>query len=122
MESLFKMWDDVLLHNNAIDRSISRCFIERIRENISHCDAVTLEYQFKKLPANYRNDVSEVFRDHALFLLESPNRKWTKENINAIKKLLHNDNMGWSKEQFIQSLDLISQSNALELLNIFPEI
>ena len=122
MESLFIMWSDILLHNHVIDESIYRFFIDRIRENISQCDADTLEYQFKKLPVNYRDDVSGVFRDHALFLLESPNRRWTKEKINAIKKLLNNDGIGWSKEQFIQLLEFISQSNTLELLDIFPEI
>src|SRR4051812_34649298 len=122
MDSLFTIWGDVIIHNNAVDKSISRCFIERVRENISHGDAAALEYHFKRLPKNYRDDVSEVFRDYALFLLESPNRKWTKENITAIKKLLHDDSLNWCREEFIQSLECISQSNSLELLNIFPEL
>ena len=123
MDSLVKMWDDILLHNDIIDENITGCLIERVRENISHCDAVTLEYQFKKIPVNYRDDhVSEVFRDHALFLLESPAKKWENENIIAIKKLLHDNDMKWQRDDIILSLELISQSHTLELLNIFPEL
>ncbi|PKY17154.1 hypothetical protein RhiirB3_521757 [Rhizophagus irregularis] len=122
MDSLFKLWDDVLLHNNIFDERVSKCFTERVRENISRGDAVALEYHFKRLPKDYRDRVSEIFRDQVIFLLESPNRKWTYENINAIKKLLHDNSLNWRRDDVIQSLELISQSHTLELLNIFPEI
>jgi hypothetical protein len=121
MDYLFVLWNDILLHNNELDKSIFKCFIEQIRESISRDDAVALEYHFKRLPIDYRYDVSEVFRSHTLFLLEGSNRDWTKENITAIKNLLHEDNLNWSRDETIQSLDLISQSNTFELLNIFPE-
>jgi len=122
MDSLFKLWNDVLLHNNTFDKSVSKCFTERVRANISHGEAVILEYHFKRLPKNHRDSVSEVFRDQAIFLLEHPNRKWTYENINTIKKLLHDNSLNWHRDDVIQSLELISQSHTLELLNIFPEI
>ncbi|PKY44130.1 hypothetical protein RhiirA4_458302, partial [Rhizophagus irregularis] len=122
MDSLFKLWDNVLLHNNIFDERVSKCFTERVRANISHGEAVALEYHFKKLPKDYRDRVSEIFRDQVIFLLESPNRKWTYENINAIKKLLHDNSLNWRRDDVIQSLELISQSHTLELLNIFPEI
>jgi hypothetical protein len=121
-DSLFKLWGDILLHNNKIDNNLNMCFTERIRANISQGEAVDLEHHFRRLPKNYRNRVSGVFRDQAIFLLASPNRKWTYENINAIKKLLHDNNLNWHKDEVIQSLELISQSHTLELLNIFPEI
>jgi hypothetical protein len=122
LDSLFKIWRDVLLHNNTIDKSISKCFIERVRESISHDDAVELENHFKRLQKDFRFDVSEVFQSHVLFLLESPKRKWTKDNITAIKKLLHDDSLNWRREEVIQSLELISESNTFELLSIFPEL
>ncbi|CAB4390856.1 unnamed protein product [Rhizophagus irregularis] len=122
MDSLFNLWNDILLHNNKIDDVINKCFIEQIQECIVHDDAVTLEYHFKRVPANYRYDLSKVFRSHALFLLEDLNRNWTKENIIAITNLFHNDELYWTREDVILSLDLVSQSNTLELLNIFPEI
>jgi hypothetical protein len=122
MDSLFKLWDDVLLHNSKIDGSVSKCFTDRVRENISHGEAVALENHFKRLPKDYRDRVSGVFRDQAIFLLGSLNRKWTYENINAIKKLLYDNSMNWCRDEVIQSLELISQSHTLELLNIFPEI
>ncbi|RIA89917.1 hypothetical protein C1645_805996 [Glomus cerebriforme] len=122
MDHLFKLWNDVLLHNNDLDKSIFECLIERIRECISHDDAVTLEYHFNRLPMGYRYDISEVFRSQTLFLLEGSNRKWTKENIIAIKNLLRDEGLQWYKEEVIQSLELISLSNTLELLNIFPEL
>ncbi|GBB90017.1 hypothetical protein RclHR1_01690002 [Rhizophagus clarus] len=122
MDSLFRIWKDVLLHNNKIDKSISKCFIERVRESISHDDAIALENHFKRLPKEYRFDVCEVFQSHVLFLLESPKRKWNMENIIAIKKLLQEDSLNWRREEVIQTLELISESNTSELLNIFPEL
>ncbi|PKK60357.1 hypothetical protein RhiirC2_759228, partial [Rhizophagus irregularis] len=77
MDSLFKLWDDIFLHNNEFDESFSKCFTERVRANISHDEAVALERHFKRLPKDYRDRVSEIFRDQVIFLLESPNRKWT---------------------------------------------
>jgi hypothetical protein len=122
MDYLFVLWNDILLHNNELDKSIFKCFIEQIRESISRDDAVALEHHFKRLPIDYRYDVSEVFRSHILTLLEGSNKDWTKENITAIKNLIHEDSLNWGREEVIRSLDLISQSNILELLNIFPEI
>jgi hypothetical protein len=90
--------------------------------NISHDDAAALEDHFKRFPKDYRDNVSETFRNHALYLLESPNRKWTNENITAIKKILHDESMNWQREEVIQSLELVCQSYTLELLNIFPEL
>ncbi|GBB96188.1 hypothetical protein RclHR1_00270034 [Rhizophagus clarus] len=122
MDSLFKLWDDVLLHNNKFDQRVSKCFTDRIRGNISHDEAVALEYHFKRLSKDYRDRASEVFRDQVILLLENPNRKWTNENINSIKKLLHDNGLNWQSDEVIRSLELISQSHTLELLNIFPEI
>ena len=122
MDSLTKIWEViVLLHNTEFKDSVLKCLIDRVRLNISHDGAVVLEYDFKKFPKDYRDDVSEVFRDHALFLLESP-KKWKKKDITAIKRLLHDNSMNWSGKEIIQSLELISQSHTLELLNIFPEL
>ena len=122
MDSLFRLWNDILLHNPEFDKSVSKCLIDRVRMNISHCDAVTLEHQFKKLPKDYRDSVSEAFRYHALFLLENPNRKWTNENISIIKKLLRDDNMNWRGKEMIKLLEQLSQSHNLVLLGIFPEL
>jgi len=122
MDSLFKLWSDVLLHTDDFDKRVFKCFINRVQENISHDDAFALEQHFIRLPRGCRDDVSSAFRNHALFLLESPNRKWTNQNINAIQRLLKNDNLNWRSDDTILSLELISQSYSLELLNIFPEL
>ncbi|POG65438.1 hypothetical protein GLOIN_2v1666448, partial [Rhizophagus irregularis DAOM 181602=DAOM 197198] len=122
MDYLFPLWNEILFHNNKIDKIIFKSFNDRLREFISHDDAVDLEHHFKRVPADYRFDVSEVFRSHALFLLEGLDRNWTKENITAITTLLHDDRLYWTREDVILSLDLVSQSSTLELLNIFPEI
>ncbi|GES73776.1 hypothetical protein GLOIN_2v432849 [Rhizophagus clarus] len=126
MDYLLILWSDIFVHNNKIDKRIDKrifkYFIEQIRECISYDDAVALEYHFNRVSADCRYDVSEVFRSRSLFLLEDLNRNWTKENITAIKKLFYDDTLHWTKEDVILSLDLISQSNTLELLNIFPEI
>jgi hypothetical protein len=55
-------------------------------------------------------------------LLKSPFSKWTDPNITAIKKLIQNDSLNWNREDIIQSLELVSQSCNLKLLNLFPEI
>ncbi|RIA99608.1 hypothetical protein C1645_849990 [Glomus cerebriforme] len=122
MDHLIKLWDDVLLHNDEFDKSIFKYFIEQIRENISRDDAVTLETHLKGLPTDYRHDVSEIFQVHTLHLLESPSQKWTKENIASIKNLLIDESLNWRRDEVIRSLESISQSNTLELLNIFPEL
>ncbi|PKY31752.1 hypothetical protein RhiirB3_449516, partial [Rhizophagus irregularis] len=122
MDYLFVLWNDILLHSSELDKSIFKHFIEQIRESISRDDAVALENHFKRLPRDYQYDVSEVFQSHILLILKGSNRDWTKENITAIKNLLQEDSLNWGKEEIIQSLDLISQSNTLELLNIFPVI
>ncbi|GBC04617.1 hypothetical protein RclHR1_05780008 [Rhizophagus clarus] len=121
-DSLLKLWSDVLLRNIKIDKTIFRCYIEQIQKNISHDndDAVALESRFMKLPINYRYDLSEVFQSRTLFLLEDPSREWTKGNIAAIERLLHS--LNWHGEEVIKSLELISKSHTLELLNIFPDL
>ncbi|GBB91806.1 hypothetical protein RclHR1_01920010 [Rhizophagus clarus] len=122
MDYLFKLWKDVLLHNNELDKNIFRLLIERVREIISHDDVVALESHFKGLPIDCRHDLSEVFRSRILLLLEIPVRKWTKEDTTAIGNLLHDGNLNWYRDEVIRSLELISQSNASELLNVFPEL
>ncbi|PKK67516.1 hypothetical protein RhiirC2_835340, partial [Rhizophagus irregularis] len=119
IDSLLKMWNDVLVHNNEIDYSLFECFIGQIR---SRGDAVALEYYFRSLSKDYRDRVSGIVRNQVISLLESPNKKWTYENIDAIKKLLHDNSLDWHRDEVIQSLELISQSHTLELLNIFPDI
>ncbi|RGB33408.1 hypothetical protein C1646_816080 [Rhizophagus diaphanus] len=115
-DSLLKIWNDVLVHNNQIDYSLLECFIGQIR------DAVTLECYFRSLSKDYRDHVSGIVPNQVISLLVSPNKKWTYENIDAIKKLLHDNNLDWHGDKVIQSLELISQSHTLELLNIFSEI
>ncbi|GBC14823.1 hypothetical protein GLOIN_2v1781959 [Rhizophagus irregularis DAOM 181602=DAOM 197198] len=119
IDSLLKIWNDVLVHNNEIDCNLFECFIGQIR---SHGDAVALECYFRSLSKDYRDRVSGIVRNQVISLLESPNKKWTYENIDAIKKLLHDNSLVWHRDEVIQSLELISQSHTLELLKIFPEI
>ncbi|CAB4390800.1 unnamed protein product [Rhizophagus irregularis] len=121
-DSLFKLWNDILAHNNEIDKNIFKCFIDQVQKNISNGDSVALENDFNRIPKNCHDDVTEVFRNHILFLLENPIRKWENRDIFAIRKLLQNDGLNWSDDDAIISLEYISQSRSLELLNIFPEI
>ncbi|PKY48629.1 hypothetical protein RhiirA4_525636 [Rhizophagus irregularis] len=116
IDSLLKIWNDVLIHNDEIDYSLFECFIGQIS------DAVALESYFRSLSKDYRDRVSGIVPNKVISLLLSPYKKWTYENIDAIKKLLHDNNLDWHKDKVIQSLELISQSHTLELLKIFPEI
>lgn len=81
-----------------------------------------MENHFKKVPKNLQGDVTEVFRNHSLFLLKSPLAKWTDPNITAIRMLIQNDSLNWNREDIIQLLELVSQSCNLELLILFPVI
>ncbi|CAI2182617.1 19463_t:CDS:10, partial [Funneliformis geosporum] len=118
-----RLLSEVLLHdNNELDKQIFVSFIDQVRENVIHDDAYSLESHFKKLHKRYRDDVYIVFRNHALFLLGSPVRNWINQNVLAIRRLLQNDDLNWRSDDKIQSLELISQSHSLELLNIFPEL
>ncbi|EXX55561.1 hypothetical protein RirG_224360 [Rhizophagus irregularis DAOM 197198w] len=98
MDSLLKLWNDVLFHNNEIDRNIFKNFIDQIRGCVFHDDAVALEY---------------------LDLILYPYLKVQTGNgqMKILLPFLH-----WSKDEVIQLLELISQSHTLELLNLFPEI
>ncbi|SRR6266498_1797053 len=122
MDSLFELWSDVLSHNNSIDKTIFKCFIDRVVENICRDDAVALENHFKRLLKSCQNDASSAFQNHALTLFNSPSSKWTDPNIFAIQKLLRDDNLNWHSDDTILSLTLISQSNSFGLLNIFSEL
>ncbi|RGB32959.1 hypothetical protein C1646_762275 [Rhizophagus diaphanus] len=95
IDYLFILWNDILLHNNEIDNRLFKEYQQLI-------DIVCLKF----------SDLIPYF-----YL-----KIWTKENITAITNLLHNNGLYWAREDAILSLDLISQSNTLELLNIFPEI
>ncbi|RGB41976.1 hypothetical protein C1646_791690 [Rhizophagus diaphanus] len=121
-DSLFKLWNDILAHNNEIDKNIFKIFIDQVQKNISNSDSVALEADFNRIPKNCHDDVTEVFRNHILFLLENPIQKWENRDIFVIQKLPQNDGLNWSDEDGIISLEYISQSRSLELLNIFPEI
>ncbi|RIA86037.1 hypothetical protein C1645_741134 [Glomus cerebriforme] len=121
-DSLFKLWNDILLHNNAIDEIIFKFFVDRVQKNISDNDAHALETHFNRIPKNCQDDVSEIFRNHALCLLENPIRKWENRDVVAMQNLLQNDNLKWSNDDAILSLELISRSRSLELLSIFPEL
>ncbi len=121
MDGLVQLWNDVLSRNNTLDKSIYKCFVDQVQENISRDDAVALENHFKRLKG-FRNDVCGVFRNRALLLLKSPSSKWTDPNIFAISNLLQNDLLNWRGDDATASLELISQSNYLGLLNIFPEL
>jgi hypothetical protein len=110
------------LHNKAIDNIIFKSFIERIQKNISNDDVIALEKRFNKITKRIKNYTSEAFRYHTMKLLSNPLIKWTNQELSIIKKFLQNDNLNWNKEDIIQSLELISRTDNLELLNLFPEI
>ncbi|PKY60408.1 hypothetical protein RhiirA4_518435, partial [Rhizophagus irregularis] len=60
IDSLLKIWNDVLVHNNEIDCNFFECFIGQIR---SHGDAVALECYFRSLSKDYRDRVSGIVRN-----------------------------------------------------------
>ncbi|PKY55213.1 hypothetical protein RhiirA4_448306, partial [Rhizophagus irregularis] len=123
-DSLLKLWNDILLHNDEIDKNIVKFFINQFQKNISKDDVVALETHFKKIkiPKNYQDNVAEIFRNHILFLLEDPIRKWEDQDIFAIRNILQDDSLNWSSDDAILSLEFISRSCNLKLLDIFPEL
>ncbi|GBB98972.1 hypothetical protein RclHR1_03380014 [Rhizophagus clarus] len=120
--ALFKLWFDILLHNKAIDNNIFESFIERIQKNISNDDVLALENRFNELPKNIQGYISKAFKYHAIQLLSNLSIKWSYQEISFMKEFLQDDNLNWNKKEIIQSLELISKTDNLELLNIYPEI
>ncbi|GES94812.1 hypothetical protein GLOIN_2v1481157 [Rhizophagus clarus] len=121
-DSLLKLWNDILLHNNEIDKNIFKFFLNQFQKNISKDDVFILENHFKKIPKNYQDSIADVFRNHILFLLENPIRKWEDQDIFAIRNILQDGSFNWSSDDTILSLELISRSRNLKLLDIFPEL
>ncbi|UZO21058.1 uncharacterized protein OCT59_013462 [Rhizophagus irregularis] len=74
------------------------------------------------VPKKIQGYISEAFRYHAIQSLSNPFMEWSYQEISSIKRFLQNDNLNWNKNDLIQSLELISQSDNLELLKLFPEL
>jgi hypothetical protein len=121
IESLIEAWNNPLIVNKHLDSQILQCFIERVQEFISNDDACILTSRSKELQ-EFRGSISVAVRNQTLSLLKDPMRVWSHLNAHDIVKLLQDDSLNWSSDDIIASLELISQSHSLNLLDIFPEL
>ncbi|CAB4443923.1 unnamed protein product [Rhizophagus irregularis] len=121
IESLIEAWNNPLIISKQLDNQILQCFIERIQELISKDDVNVLTSRSQELQ-EFKGSVSVAVRNKALSLLKDPMRVWSPLNARGIVKLLQDDSLNWSSEDIITSLELVSQSHNLDLLDIFPEL
>ncbi|UZO21060.1 uncharacterized protein OCT59_013464 [Rhizophagus irregularis] len=72
----------------------------------------------------YIKDVEfEIYINIAKWLIQLyPIRKWEDQDIFAIRNILQDDSLNWSSDDAILSLEFISRSCNLKLLDIFPEL
>ncbi|RIA80402.1 hypothetical protein C1645_882190 [Glomus cerebriforme] len=118
MESLFQVWNILLVRN----KQITQYFIYRVQEIILNKDTDILMNQFSKIPKEFQDHISLNFRKRILLLLKNPDRDWKDQNILSLRELFNQDNLKWNDDDIIISLELISKSHNLELLKIFPKI
>ncbi|GES94841.1 hypothetical protein GLOIN_2v1778799 [Rhizophagus clarus] len=118
MESIFQVWNILLVRN----KQITQCFIIRIQEIISNGDTNTLLEHYSKIPIEFHDRVSYIFRSRILILLSNPDRSWEVSNIASLVEIFMNDNLKWNDDDILTSLELISKSHNLVLLQSFPKI
>jgi hypothetical protein len=119
IEPLVEAWNNPLIINKQLDSQILQCFIERIQEFISNDNVHNLTSRSQELQ-EFKGSVSVAVRNQTLSLLKDPMRVWTRLDAFIFVKLFQDDGLNWSNDDIMISLELISQSNSLELLDIFP--
>ncbi|CAI2163352.1 4918_t:CDS:2 [Funneliformis geosporum] len=118
IEILFEVWDIFLIRN----KQISQYFIYRVQNIISNNHANDLMNNFSKIPSDFRDHISYMFRRRVLSLLKNLDRRWSDSDISALQRIFQQSDLNWNDEDVLSSLELISQSHNLELLTVFPEI
>ncbi|CAG8488111.1 5420_t:CDS:10 [Diversispora eburnea] len=122
MEPILKFWTEIIDHTTERDQIIRKPFIRRVQEIISNDDAVSLLRYFEKVPVDLREEVCEAFRKRLLRLLNFPHIDWSKDNVTAVKVIMQDPQFQWSEDEFVEALELISQSLRLNLLMAFPHL
>lgn len=122
MNFVLRVWVDLIEHTPERDQIIRKPFLNRVQDIISNEDASSLLDHFESIPAELREEVAEAFRRRVLRLFGYVHIEWSKANAEAVQKILVNPHFRWSEDDFMEALNLISQSLNWNLLTIFPNL
>src|SRR5437764_13985446 len=105
MDSVVKMWDEIIVHSPELDEKLQKCMIDRIDRilnDISSQNPVTLRLHYSKTPIYFRDKMKKNFGSKILNCLNH-NNNWKDEDeqVTAIFDLLLNHEFDWSKKDFI---------------------
>ncbi|CAG8477178.1 1481_t:CDS:10, partial [Racocetra fulgida] len=124
MKFLVTVWQDIIIHNDEKDELLQPSLVERVRyilsRNVLSC--IHLYNCYSDLPEQLKIMFIEIFRDRTLHLLSAKQyQKWDGNHLDAILKLLINDQIQWPLEDYFKVLDIVSQCVDLGLLTKFHE-
>ncbi|CAG8484346.1 4810_t:CDS:2, partial [Rhizophagus irregularis] len=118
MESIFQVWNILLIRN----KQITQYFINRIQELISNSDTITLLYHHTNIPKDFHDRVSYLFRKRILNLLSKKDKSWENPNLIALMEIFKFDDLKWNDDDILTCLESISNSHNKLLLENFPRI
>ncbi|CAG8532935.1 25732_t:CDS:10, partial [Dentiscutata erythropus] len=121
LKCLIFVWTNVIELENT-DRSILKTLKDKINEFIKHDQPFDLKKHFDEFSIDIQSEVVLIFQGKVLKLLNEKGSSWSNPNINSIIDLLQNPNLQWSEKTYTQALEAISESNQMELLDIFPRV
>ncbi|CAI2169728.1 10560_t:CDS:2 [Funneliformis geosporum] len=121
-ETLLFVWTDVIDHTKDRDIHLLRHFRPRVEQLVSLPRATLLAKQFSLIPAELCVEVAVIFKVKALLLLKNRSIEWDKKNSEAILQILKDSQLNWSKEEFLEAMDYVSESSKHYLLVTFPSL
>ncbi|CAG8762326.1 20276_t:CDS:2, partial [Dentiscutata erythropus] len=123
METLNIMWRDNIYHTPSIDNEIVPEFSGIVYNIIARDNNVSALYaNFTKVIPEFRGTVAGLFRERILNLLKNQQSGWDQYNLQTLGELLKDEHLFFEREYFLNAMDLVSQSAAYNLLNMFPDI
>ncbi|CAG8663413.1 4922_t:CDS:2, partial [Racocetra persica] len=125
MKFFVTVWQDIIIHSDEIDELLQQSLVERVRyilsRNVLSC--IHLHNCYSDLPEQLKIMFIEIFRDRSLHLLSAKQyQQWDRDHLDAILKLLINDQIQWPLEDYFKVLDTVSQCVDLGLLTKFHEL
>lgn len=109
-------------HTKSRDNQLIKHFLHRVEQLISSSHATGLTRQFSQIPTELHAEVAGIFRMQALTLLKHRGIEWNRSNSEEILNILHNFQLKWSEDNFLEAMYHVSESSKPNLLLIFPNL
>ncbi|CAG8741893.1 2597_t:CDS:2, partial [Acaulospora morrowiae] len=122
MKSLVLVWNEFICHSDEMDEQLQHALTERVRSNIAvNYDIVRLDELLSELPEGLARLVVDAFRDRVLSHLRNGRavRSWPTRHFNVMCKFLENSELFWTFEDYLSSLDSLSQFADIDMLAYF---